>query len=374
MSKRRVFHLIKGLGRGGAEGLLPQQVSRRGGCYDYAVGYFLPHKAELAPDLVAAGAEVTCFGARGAAGMLARTGAVARWLREGGADVCHAHLPLAGVVGRLAARRAGVPLVYTEHNLLERYRPPTRWADLATWRWQRLVVAVSADVAASIRRHAGERVPVEVVLNGIDVERYAAPPGAGEALRRAYGIAAGAPLVGTVAVMRRQKRLDRWLEAAAGIAAAQPGARFLVVGDGPLRGETEAHAGRLGLAGRVVFAGLRADVARHLAAMDVVLVSSDYEGLPLAVLEAMAAGRPVVAPAVGGLPEVLDEGCGRLVPPADAAALADAVLDLVADPALAARLGEAAQRRAGERFGIERMTRDLEAIYDRVLAGAGASR
>lgn len=365
-----VCHLIKGLGRGGAERLLPQLARARSSDLELSVGYFLPWKNALVAELEAAGCAVECFAARSPAGMLARVPAVARWLRDRDADLVHAHLPLAGVAARLAGRRAGVPVIYTEHNLQERYHPLTRRANLATWRWQSAVVAVSAEVADSIERRAPAGVPVRVVRNGIEP----APvdeSGAG-AVRATLGIPPEAPVVGTVAVFRRQKRLDHWIEVAHRIAEREAAAHFLLVGDGPLRAEIEALAGRRELAGRIRFAGLQEDVRPYLAAIDVYLMTSEFEGLPLALLEAMSAARPVVVTAVGGILEVVSDGeTGTVLPFGDVAGLAAAAAALIADPERRSRIGESARRRVIASFGVERMAAELESLYRETLRQGG---
>jgi glycosyltransferase involved in cell wall biosynthesis len=186
-------------------------------------------------------------------------------------------------------------------------------------------------------------------------------------VRQSFSIELDAPLVGTVAVFRTQKRLDQWLVAARLLAERHPGVRFLLVGDGPLRGELEAIARRAGLAERVVFAGLQQDVRPYYAALDVFLLSSEFEGLPLALLEAMAGGLPVVATAVGGVPEAIESGThGLLVPFGAPALLSQAVSRLLGDPELRARLGENARERVRRDFSVERMARELETIYGRI--------
>jgi glycosyltransferase involved in cell wall biosynthesis len=371
-----VLHLIKSLGLGGAENLLLEAArhpSPRG--VRYGFGYFLPWKDALVEPLREAGAEVACFPARTAAGILARVPAVARHLRARRVDLLHCHLPLSGVAGRLAGRLAGVPVVYTEHNLLERYHPLTRAANLATWRLQRQVVAVSAEVAASIAGRAGGSVPVQVVANGVPVDRLRRDPEAAAALRRELGIPAEAPVVGQVAVFRRQKRLDLWLEAAREIHRQVPESRFLLVGDGPLREDVEAWAAASGLGDALHLAGLQSEIVPYLSAIDLLMISSDFEGLPLVLLEAMALERPVVSTAVGGIAEAVADGeTGVLVAPGEAAALARAAVDLLRQPQRRQAMGEAARQRVERSFGTRRMLAELEQLYGRVLGGAGAGR
>lgn len=146
-------------------------------------------------------------------------------------------------------------------------------------------------------------------------------------------------------------------------------AHFLLVGDGPLRGEVEAHVRRLGLGERVHLPGLQADVRPFLAAMDLFWSSSEFEGLPLALLEAMAAGLPPVVTAVGGVPEVVQPASGVLVPFGDPARLADEAARLLADPERRARLGAGARERVRDAFGVERMAGELAGLYREVLGG-----
>lgn len=371
----RVLHLIKGLGRGGAERLLVDGLRHADReRFEYAYGYFLPAKDQLARELAELGARVERFDARGSAGVLLRVPEVRRFLGRWGADVLHCHLPISGVAGRLAAGAIGVPVVYTEHNLIERYHPATRWANLATWGRQDRVVAVSEEVAGSIRRHAGEAVPVEVVVNGVDCERFRPDPDLRRRVRERLELPPDAPVIGQVAVFRSQKRLDLWLEAAARVREARPDARFVLVGDGSERRAVERRAERLGLGplseGALRLPGLQEEVPPFYAALDLYLVSSDYEGLPVALLEAMASGLPVVSTAVGGVPEVVRDGVdGLLVPPGDPGALAAAALRLLDDRGERERLAAAARGRVAASFSTERMIRRLEAIYGVVAGG-----
>jgi glycosyltransferase involved in cell wall biosynthesis len=369
----RVFHLIKSLGRGGAEVLLPiglTAADRRRFSYQY--GYFLPWKNAMAPALLDQDAEVICFGARSNVAVLAAARRVARHLREQDIDLVHAHLPLAGVVGRMAGRMAGVPVVYTEHNLQERYHPVTRWLNRRTWGWQDEVIAVSDEVAESIRRRIGDRVPVHTVLNGVDTRAFDPARYDGRAVRERWEIPPTAPVVGTIAVFRTQKRLDHWLEVARSVAEAMPDTRFLVVGDGPERRTLAAQVQTLGLAESIRFVGLQEEVRPYLAAMDVYLMTSEFEGLPIALLEAMAMAVPPVVTAVGGIPEVIEpEENGALHRFGDVDSLAHDVCAMLRDNGRRAAIGATARRTVVARFSQDRMQRELEAAYVRVLERRG---
>jgi L-malate glycosyltransferase len=367
----RIYHLIKSLGRGGAEMLLAEGL-RFGdpNRFRYRFGYFLPWKNAVVPALERLGATVDCFGSRNNLQILLSARRLARHLKRNRVDLLHCHLPVAGAVGRVAGRLAGIPVVYTEHNKQERYHPLTRQLNRLTWRWQERAIAVSADVAESIRAHLPVTVPVEVVLNGVDVERFRRDPSSAGRVRARLGIPADAPVVGTVAVFRTQKRLEDWIEAARALRARIPNVHFLLIGDGPLRGEVEAAIERSGIREAIHLPGLQEDVRPFLSAMDVYLMSSIFEGLPIALLEAMSAGCAPVCTAVGGIPEVIRSGeNGLLVPPMDPAALASAAGDLLAEPGRTEVVGALARRTVQDGFSMERMVRQLEVVYLDVLKG-----
>lgn len=366
----RVFHLIKSLGRGGAEMLLQEALPFADRTrFSYAYGYFLPWKDAMVASLKSHRVEVTCFSARSNAAILFSVGRVAGQLRRWRADLLHCHMPMAGVVGRLAAKLAGIPVVYTEHNRVERFHPFTRWLNLITWAWQDQVIAVSADVAESVRAHADSGVPLKVVLNGINVEYFHRERADREDVRRRFGIPLNAPVVGTVAVFRVQKRLEDWLQAARRLRERHPDINFLLVGDGPLREALVAQTARLSLEEVVHFAGLQRDVRPYLAAMDVYMMSSLFEGLPVALLEAMSMECAVVCTAVGGIPEAIRDGeSGFLVEPRNPEVLARVTSAVLASPATAYRCGEQARRTVQQRFSMERMTRELEDTYLEVMS------
>ena len=285
-------------------------------------------------------------------------------------DVFHAHLtwPLACKWALLGAAVARVPAIVTTLHLFVEL-PYTRRIRLE----QRLLrtrihrhIAVSRAVAARWRAVFGvSDHKIRVVHNGIPLESFS--PAAGRTVHVPGVDASSAPVVLNVARLDVQKGQGYLLQAAARV----PGAVFLLVGDGPDRATLEAQARELRLGNRAVFLGHRRDIPDLLARCDLFVLPSLWEGLPLSILEAMAAGKPVIATSVGGTPEAITQGeTGLLVPPADPGALAAAIQAVLADPGLAARLAAAGRARVYREFSVDTMVRGVTAIYDELLDGA----
>ena len=368
----RILHFIKGLGRGGAEMLLVhalRHADRDRFHYEYA--YMLPHKDALVGELRELGAPVHYLAGHSRAELATAPWRLARLVREREVDLIHAHLPVAGMVARVAGALTRTPVLYTEHNLNEHYGRLTRWGNRLTWPLNSAVVACSRPVAESIARGipAAGRVPLRTVLNGIDCYQFVNLPGRAET-RQTLGIPAEAGVVINVAVFRQQKRLDLWLEAAAHIEAAIPGTCFILVGDGPQRGEVETWRREKGLDSRVNLVGLQEDVKPFLAAADLFLLTSDFEGLPLAVIEAMAAGLPVVATRAGGVPGLVGEGDGSggvLVEMGDVTGCVEGAVALLQDESRRRDTGTAACARVVRNFSVERMVGEYEEAYERIV-------
>ena len=215
--------------------------------------------------------------------------------------------------------------------------------------------------------------PVRTIWNGVNTDRFAPDIIERADARRRIGIPEDALVVGTVAVLRPSpaKRLDIWLDAARIVREREPRAEFVIVGDGSQREQLEARAKALGLADAVRFVGKQEDVRPYLAALDVFLMSSAYEGFGIALVEAMAMGVPVVATNVEGVRNIVTSGESGLLCAFDehvAENLADRTLRLLADPALRTNLAAAGREVAVERFSIGRMQAELEAIYGEVVA------
>jgi glycosyltransferase involved in cell wall biosynthesis len=365
----RVLLLIKGLGRGGAEQLLVSSapyLDRES--YHYEVAYLLAWKDALGGALEARGLPVHCL--RGGRG-LGWAGRLRGLVRRRGIDLIHCHSPLPAVGARSALGRR-VLHVYTEHNVWSRYHRATYWANAATLPRSQHVFAVSDHVRDSIRYPRPLRFrpmpPVETLYHGLDpaaMERWHAAP---DGVRAELGIPADAPMAVTVANFKAHKGHEFLLEAARRVRRQVPEVRFVLVGTGQLEESVRRRAADLDLDGTLVFAGFREDAPRVAAAGDVFVLPSLHEGLSIALVEAMALGLPSVVTAVGGQPEVIEDGVqGLLVPPRDAAALARGVAALLVDSPRRERMGQAARLRAAE-FDIRKSVRRTEAVYGELLA------
>jgi glycosyltransferase involved in cell wall biosynthesis len=285
-------------------------------------------------------------------------------------DVVHTHLAHADLLGSVAARSLGIPSVTTLHVMewatTGKAGARERLVALARRRLAARVVAVSeAGRRAYLERGWDEPLHVVKIHNGV----VATPcPGAGAAVRAELGFAEDDLVVATLSVLREGKGHGATVDAIVRLREQFDRLRLLVVGEGPARGEIERAVGALGGAG--VLTGHRDDVMRILDAVDVLVHPSRIDAFPTALLEAMAAGVPVVAAAVGGIPEIVDDATtGVLVaPPADGVALAATLAPLLADRARRAALGGHARERFAERFSADRWALSLRGLYDDVLA------
>jgi glycosyltransferase involved in cell wall biosynthesis len=373
--KKKVLWVIKGLGLGGAEKLLVQALpylDRER--FDYEAAYFLPWKNALVQDLEKAGVPVFCldqrrpFDPRG----LYR---LARLIRQRRPDVVHAHLPYAGIMGRLATRLAPVPaMVYTEHNLFERYHRLTALVHRWTYSWSDATICVSEAVqqSAEAKAKVKGKTRLQTIRNGVDWHDILAARHDPAETRAELAVPPADKVVVHVASFTPKKRHEDLLHAARLLLDEQPDVTFLLVGDGPLRTEMEARARELGVEHKVRFLGHRLDAVRIMAAGDLFVLPSLYEGLPISLLEAMAVGRPAVATRVGAIPEVVTEGVnGLLVEPCDPPLLAASMRQVLNDPVMQERFSRNAVQRVTAEFGIDVMVRSVERLYEDVLRDKG---
>lgn len=286
------------------------------------------------------------------------------------ARILHVHGYAAADFGRLAARLTGAALVLHEHFADPRMPAYQGLADLLLRPLTDRAIAVSGstrDFLVGQRHVPASR--VRLLWNGAPLDEFApGPPERGRAVRSELGIPAEAPVVGAVGRLNAQKGHAYLVEAAARVLARRPGTFFLVAGDGDLAEPLRTQARDLGIAGQVVFAGHRPDVPAVLDAIDVLCISSTYEGTPLALFEAMASAKAIVSTAVDGCREVLEDGrTALLVPPRDPGALALALERALADADLRRGLSERA-REASRTYDIRACVESMQDLYDEVLA------
>lgn len=288
-------------------------------------------------------------------------------LRAKHADVVHLHGYGATTFGRLCAWRMGIPAILHEHA----NHGDTPWFQKVADR----ILAPHTDLAIAVSESTGEfttrarLMPAErtkVVYLGAPLDEFARPRSAAEiaAARQALGIAPETVAVGTITRLMPSKGNQYLVEAAPKVLERHPNVRFYVVGEGELQSDLEAQARSLGLGDRFVFCGFHRDVAAALSAFDYVVFPSLWEGTPLTVFEALAMGKPIVATDADGLLDVLtDRKDARIVPKANAAALAEAVCEVIEQPRLAAALQDEAKK-TGQRYDIQAFVRKMERLYE----------
>ena len=379
----RVLTLVDRLGTSGGGERLAMRIAMRLDPQRFESWYCASRWSEDGPSSDAARAAVDELRAAGVrVHGLGRDSTLAVWswwplvrlLRDERIDVLHSHKFGSNVWAAALAPLARVPvLVAHEHTWSFEGQPLRRFLD-------RELIARSSEAFLAVSREDRrrmievERIPPDAVTfvpNGIDP----VPAGDGGRVRRELGIEARTPVAGAVAVLRPQKALDVLLRAVAALTGEFPALRVLVAGEGPERAALEALAAELGVADRVTLLGQRSDVPDLLAALDMAVSSSSFEGTPLAMMEYMDAGLPVVATRVGGVPDLIDDGVhGLLVEPGDPASLAAAMAELLRDPERARAMGERGRERRRSEFSIEATVRRLERLYEDLAARRGVAR
>lgn len=287
-------------------------------------------------------------------------------VQQTGADVVHTHGYKPDVYAWLALRHTSTPLVSTCHTWYDNDLAVRAYGALDRWvlRSFSAVVAVSDEVRGRLLRAGVRSQRIHLIRNGIDMR-----PFSGAVAQREQRHESGdAFRVGLVGRLAPEKGVDVFLRAASEVLVEYPATQFVVVGDGPDRATLEQLRTSLGLENNFLLAGQRGNMPDFYASVDLLVSASRKEGLPMALLEGMASGLPIVATAVGQVPQVIDsDTVGRIVPPEDPAALAGVIKELVRDFALRQRLGAAAQARIATDFSADRMTADYLRVYQQAI-------
>jgi glycosyltransferase involved in cell wall biosynthesis len=292
-----------------------------------------------------------------------------RIIRDGQFDLIQSHDFRTRRLASLACIGTGVPHVTSVHGWIANSRKQrvTRVMDKMLIRGARRIIAVSDCLVRDLVESGAPRERIALFPNAVLLDDY--PPAMPASVaRQQLGLPASSKCIGIVGRLSREKRHDLFLEMAAGLASTEPDLFFLIVGHGPLQPDLRRLAERLKIASRVLFLGHRSDMHRIYAALNLLVLCSDTEGMPNVVLEAFAYSRAVVATRVGGVPElVTDRGNGLVVPPGQLTPLVAAARALVKDADLAARLGQSGRRTVEEHFDFRRRTAAVEALYQSIL-------
>jgi len=373
-----VLWLIKGLGRGGAERLvsvMAPRIDRRR--YAIEVAHLLPSDEGFADSLWQAGITTTCLDARRSLDV-EWPRRLRRLLRQRRFAIVHTHSPLPAVVARRLAPSSTL-FVHTEHNLWGVYRWPTYAGNAVTFSRNDAVFAVSDGVAASIQRpwwaRIGSEPPVETLLHGVAPQHAPRGEQARREARARLDLNLSTPVVGNVANLSPKKDHQGLLAAMDEVRRHVPDVVLLLIGSGPLERQLQSEVASRGQAESVRFLGSRDDVAELLPAFDIFVLSSRFEGLPISLLEAMAAEVACVATAVGGIPEVINDGVnGRVVSPGEPSALGGAITELLMDVPRRRSLATAGRHTVEAGFSIDRAIERTEHLYDELInRGRGGS-
>ena len=369
----KILWLIKGLGLGGAENtlatMLPFMTSRG---HEIEVAYFLPGKNAMVNHFDQAGIPVHCLDQKHRLDprIFLR---LRRLLSRTRPDILHCHLPYAGLAASIVRKFTRVPLVvYTEHAQIDMYGPRATTAHRWSLKKMDGIIGISESVTESVGRHVNleNGTPIRTIPNGINI----APSSNEEKLgiREQFGLESTDRVVVSVANLRPEKRHEDLLQAVRPVVEEVPNTKFVLVGDGPQRSFLEHMSVELGIESNVIFTGQTPLATKITACADVFAITSQYEGLGVAILEAMALEVPVVATRVGGIPEIIDDEVnGLLVEPRSPEGIARNIVRVLTDTALSRRLSSSAKLNVDLNFSAERMagkTADFYATVSRAVS------
>lgn len=362
--KIKVLHIIKSLGRGGAEMLLPETIKLHDKKFEFHVIYFLPWKNQMVETIEEAGGKVICLPASNNIKLLLQYPKVIEYSKRNEINLIHCHLPWSGFLGRILYFKMKIPVVYTEHNIQERYHYATKWLNKISFNFQSLALGVSEDVTRSISENIKPRIPVQTVLNGVNTNKFRSNDEKGNVVREKFEIPKDALVIGNIAVFREQKCIPDWIKAFQEVNKKRPEVYGILVGAGPKEEEIKALIEELQLTERVMLTGLQTDTVSYFSAMDIFMMSSAFEGLPIALLEAMSMNCAIVSTKAGGVVEVISEPeNGLLCEVGDIKCLAEKAIKLIENKTFREKLQVEARNRAESKFSLEAMVQKLQEIY-----------
>jgi len=369
MNVLKVIHLVEDLKIGGAERVIAdiaEGLDRKR--FDASV-WCVTRGGETADELLEKGIEVHILGISSYRNPL-NVFRLTRLLRKSKPEIVHTHGYFASVIGRLAAKNAHIPVIAAHvHSTYWEYKKRHLLIEKKLSRFTHKIICCSQAVENFVKNF--EKIKDDktiVIYNGVDEERFS-PLKATTSIRAELGIDEEFSVVGTVSSLAPHKGHEYLIQAASLVLDAFPSAKFLIVGEGPLRKKLEDQAKKLNIHPAVIFTGARKDIPEMLSLIDVfVLPSFSREGLGIAIIEAMAAEKPVVATDIGGIPEAVQGGeTGLLVPPGNPDALARAIIELLQNPEKAKEMGKSGRARFKKKFTKKKMLSEIENVYHSLI-------
>jgi glycosyltransferase involved in cell wall biosynthesis len=369
MPKIRVLHIIKSLGRGGAETLLQETLLFHDKeLFEFHCVYFLPWKNQMVKGIENYGGIVKLIPAKNNIAIIFSVFKIIKYIKDNKIDLIHCHLPWAGFAGRLIYLIRKIPLIYTEHNIQERYHGITRFINRITFKFQTKVIAVSSDVANSIKKNIKPNLPVVIIPNGINTEYFSRDLLMRESKRAELNITGDTVLIGTIAVFRFQKRLCEWVSLFKKIHDQFPEVRGCIIGDGVMKKDIMNHVKKLNMENYIFFPGLQSNVLPWLSSFDIFMMTSQFEGLPIALLEAMSSECAVVSTDAGGIKEVVRNGKdGFLEKTNEWEKLINPIVYLMQHKNEIETYGKQARVRVSQSFSIIQMVNQIESQYQSIL-------
>lgn len=369
MPKIKVLHIVKSLGRGGAEMLLQEVLQEHDlDVFEFHFIYFLPWKNQMVAGIEANGGIVKIFPATNNIRIITQVPKIIDYIKKHEIKLVHCHLPWAGFAGRLIYKLHHVPVIYTEHNIQDRYHFITKFLNKITFNWQTKVIAVSNDVADSIQRSIHPKIPIQIILNGVNTRTFVRNSLDRISKRNELGLKEDDILIGVIAVFRFQKRLKEWIELFKSIREKHSNVKGCIVGDGILKNEIMAHIKEMGMENDIIFPGLQPNVKPWISAFDIFMMTSSFEGLPIALLESMSMECAIVSTDAGGIKEVIRSGIDGFTSPVSEWHLLENHLEyLIKDKSALQRFSSQSRLRVQESFSLQKMVKETEATYYEIL-------
>ena len=370
MAKIKVLHIVKSLDRGGAEILLLEtlKIHNREN-FEFFYIYFLSWKNKLVKEINEQGGMVFNLSSKNNIQILFQIFKLRKFIKKNQIQIIHCHLPWTGIVGRIVGKISRVPVIYSEHNKQERYHFITKYLNKITYNWQDVAIAVSEDVKKSIEKNISSQSKVEVIYNGVNTDSFKRSIDANLQLRKDLKISNASIVLGNICVFRKQKQLDKWIDLFEKINKNYPDSIGLLVGAGILFEEVKSYIKDKKLENNILLVGLQTDVKKYLNIIDIFISTSEFEGLPIALLEAMSMQCAVAVTNAGGIKEVIDDSVnGFMVDVERIDLLENKVLRLINDVELRQLMGTNARTTVEKRFSIKATTQKIENCYNKTLA------